>query len=77
MATKTRNKTWDNKVIKKLRYLNQAELAREGWDSRQRVAALELTDGSLIYASCDPEGNDPGALFGTMPDGQTVSVWPT
>lgn len=76
MATKKQNKIWENKVIRKLRYLTQAEIAREGWDSRQKVAALEFADGSLIYASCDPEGNGPGALFGTTPDGQTIWVSP-
>jgi hypothetical protein len=76
MAKKNENKVWNGKVVKKLRYLNRSELAREGWDTRQKVAAVEFSDGSLLYASSDPEGNGPGALFGTTPEGQTVWVSP-
>jgi hypothetical protein len=45
MATKKRNKPWDNKVVTTLHYLTFAELAREGWVTRQRLAALEFADG--------------------------------
>jgi hypothetical protein len=71
---KKQNKFWEKKVVKTLRYLTQAELAREGWDIQQKVSALEFTDGSLLYASCDPEGNGPGALFGTTSSGDTIWV---
>ena len=74
MAKKTN--AWEGKVVRKVRYLSKDELAREGWDQRQKVAAFEFTDDSLLYASCDPEGNGPGALFGVSSQGQTVWVSP-
>jgi hypothetical protein len=76
MAKKHQDKSWQKRVVKRLRFLTVSELAREGWDYRQKVAALEFTDGYLLYASCDAEGNAPGTLFGTTPDGQTVWVSP-
>jgi hypothetical protein len=76
MAKKIKDSPWNDKVVKKLRYLSHAELAREGWDTREKVTALEFTDGSLLYPACDPEGNGPGALFGITPSGETIWVSP-
>ena|ERR1017187_9530984 len=76
MARKTKNNPWKDKVVKKLRNLTPVELAREGWDLREKVTALEFTDGSLLYAACDPEGNGPGSLFGITSAGDTIWVSP-
>lgn len=80
MSRKSNSKTqtdWEGKVVKELRFLSQVELAREAWQGSQKVAALEFTDGSLVYASCDAEGNSPGALFGVTSNRETVWVIPS
>ena len=41
----------------------------EGW--LRKPVAIEFTDGTILFASCDEEGNDPGALFVREPDGFT------
>ena len=67
---------WAGKLVRNVRLMHPAELAREGWAADQDVAALEFTDGSLIYAACDPEGNGPGALFGVTAKGRTCWISP-
>jgi hypothetical protein len=67
---------WAGKIVRTIRYLTSEELAREFWCDDQMVAALEFTDGSLVYAACDSEGNGPGALFGVTPHGQTLWISP-
>ena len=62
-------------TISGVRYLTAAERSAEGWDS-ETVVAVVLSDGSLIYASRDYEGNGPGALFGKMRDGGTFWITP-
>jgi hypothetical protein len=56
----------EGRKILRLRPMTEAELAREGWDldAHGVPTALELEGGIVLYASCDPEGNGPGALFG-------------
>jgi len=49
-------------TITGVRLLTDEETAREGW--RASTEALVLDDGTLLYASQDPEGNDAGTLFG-------------
>jgi hypothetical protein len=75
MASKESSR-WCGKIVRMVRFLKPQELAREVWPVDQDVAALEFTDGTLVYAACDPEGNGPGALFGVLPDGQTLWVRP-
>jgi hypothetical protein len=58
------------KTIRRVRFLSLAELAREGWGAHEWVLALELDDGTLLYAARDEEGNGPGALFGKDKEGQ-------
>ncbi len=41
------------------------EMIAEGWDEPALVLMLE--NGTILYASRDPEGNGPGALFGYNP----------
>jgi|19_taG_2_1085344.scaffolds.fasta_scaffold15125_2 hypothetical protein len=61
-------------TIKHVRLLTDEETAREDW--RSSTAALVMSDGSLLYASQDPEGNDAGALFGIDPGGVPISIEP-
>lgn len=61
-----------------VRWLTEDEANNEGWDDIRwnNTAVLEFSDGSIIYASCDPEGNGPGSLFGSLKDGQMFTVVP-
>ena len=58
------------KVVKEVRYLDEVETRREGW--LRRPIAVEFTDGTVLFASCDDEGNDPGSLFARKPDGSPI-----
>lgn len=62
--------------IKDVRPMTAAEKAGEGWEAEWLDAAvvLELSDGSLIYPSRDPEGNGPGSLFGRTADGEPITI---
>ena len=54
-------------TIKAVRPMTKKELTAEGWETGSRhgtPTALVLADGTVLYASQDPEGNGPGALFG-------------
>jgi hypothetical protein len=35
---------------------------------------LVLDDCTLLYPSCDDEGNGPGAIFGFNTEGQAISI---
>jgi hypothetical protein len=59
--------TIDGARIVRTRTLTQAEVDNEIWP--ETTVALELENGVILYASQDPEGNGPGALFGQYPDG--------
>ena len=59
--------------IKKIRPMTAGEMDAEGWSSRFRPTVIELDNGCIIFASRDPEGNDPGNLFGVV-DGQQVAL---
>jgi len=48
--------------------LSDKDMESEGWDSNERSAVLILDDGTRLYASCDYEGNGPGAIFGRKDD---------
>jgi hypothetical protein len=67
---------WNGKIVLCVRRLTEDELVREGWQTGRPVMALEFTDGSLVYASCDPEGYGPGALFARDTRGETLWVLP-
>lgn len=62
------------KVVKEVRYLDEAEMNREGW--MRKTVAVEFTDGTILFASSDDEGNDSGALFGRKPDGSPIHLNP-
>lgn len=63
------------KQIVGVRNLTLHERTLEGWArNAQDAVALELDDGTLLYASCDEEGNAPGSLFGRSPNGETFII---
>lgn len=58
-------------AIKDIRPMTPETLAHEGWEhhgSHSGGVEIILEDGSILYASADPEGNAPGALFGRKGD---------
>jgi hypothetical protein len=62
-------------TIKKLRVLTPKEMAEEGWDNDEDVIAIELSNGIVLYASQDDEGNGPGAMFGHDKKGTTFGLY--
>ena len=54
-----------------VRYMTEEEIRPLGWT--HRPLAIFLSDGTVIYASCDDEGNEAGALFTTN---ESLSVIP-
>tara|TARA_Y100000593_G_scaffold30640_1_gene60720 strand:+ start:1069 stop:1278 length:210 start_codon:yes stop_codon:yes gene_type:complete len=56
------------KIIK-IREMTSKEASKEGWDlGRNGCRVLELSNGVLLYASQDYEGNGPGAVFYRIKD---------
>jgi hypothetical protein len=51
------------KKIVEVRQMTDEEVEYEGWPGAGDDTVLVLDDGTRVYASCDPEGNMPGALF--------------
>lgn len=64
--------------IKEIRLLTDKECFDNGWDDAgERSAVLVLDDDTILYASCDYEGNSPGAIFGTDKNGKDMfTVYP-
>lgn len=64
--------------VKEVRMMNNLELESEGWDNSWGgfPVVIIFEDGSKIYASSDPEGNDAGCLFGMTKDGESIIVSP-
>lgn len=64
-------------TIRAVEPLSAADRGREGWEAEpwngNTAVALVLSDGSRLYASRDPEGNGPGALFGYA-DGEAIGL---
>jgi len=67
-------------TITGVRYLTRGECEEAGWaytmDTFDVAVALTLSDGSMIFASQDYEGNGPGALFGRMRTGEQFILSP-
>ena len=65
-------------AITGVRYLTGRECTDAGWDigPYDAAVALTLSDGSMIFASQDYEGNGPGALFGRMRTGEQFILSP-
>lgn len=58
------------KKIKRIKKLPKVILDVNMWEARHPGWAIELDDGTLIYASCDEEGNGPGSMFVTTAKGE-------
>jgi hypothetical protein len=66
----------EGKTIVAVRSMTQQEIEAEYWQhSRVDATVIVLSDGSIIYPSCDPEGNGPGMLFGKDPSGNTYYIY--
>lgn len=62
--------------IANVRPMTLAEMDAEGWSPGYMSSTpmvFVLSDGTLIYASRDSEGNGPGVLFGKTPDKGAVA----
>lgn len=60
----------EGRTIAKVRPMTKDELDANGWDDRwDGVVVLELDDGTRLFPSRDPEGNGPGAMFGSDDEG--------
>ena len=55
--------------------MTEKEKEDVGWDTCRTVTALVLDDGTVLFASCDEEGNRPGELFGYDPNGRGFTVF--
>ena len=66
------------RTIREVRLMTPDELAAEAWDAGPGdcPVALVLDDGTKLYASRDPEGNGPGALFGVDANGESFGIAP-
>ncbi|MDA0345364.1 MAG: hypothetical protein O3C54_05320 [Proteobacteria bacterium] len=54
------------------RYLTDEEVEGLGWYNSAIV--LILDDGTLIFPSCDDEGNNAGAIFGQFKNGKEITI---
>ena len=61
------------KVVQ-VRDMTQAELDNQGWGGDSNPQAIVFDDGSIVFASCDSEGNDAGCLFAINGKGENVFV---
>lgn len=58
-----------------IRKMTKKEIRDEGWEGQIDVpTAIVLSDGTLLYASRDDEGNGPGQIFGKAPDGKAFQL---
>jgi len=63
-------------LVVKVRPMTGPELGREGWNDGgyNTPTAIVLSNGTVLYASQDSEGNGAGALFGADREGKTFSL---
>jgi len=56
----------ENKSVREVRQMTDAELEHEGWNQcrGQPPTVIVFEDGTKVYSSKDSEGNGPGTLFG-------------
>lgn len=61
-----------------VRMMTKGELDSEGWEESfgDFPVVIVFEDGSKIYASCDPEGNGPGCLFGVTKNKEQIIISP-
>ena len=64
--------------VTEVRMMTNAELMAECWEESWGgfPVMIVFEDGSKIYASSDPEGNDAGCLFGMTSKGESIIVSP-
>jgi hypothetical protein len=64
--------------VTEVRMMTKLELEAEGWEESWGgfPVMLIFEDGSKIYASSDPEGNDAGCIFGLTKDGESIIISP-
>lgn len=64
--------------VTNVRMMTKDELFNEGWEMGYSglPVVIEFEDGSKIYASSDPEGNDAGCIFGITKNGEEIIVTP-
>jgi hypothetical protein len=64
--------------VTEVRMMTKLELEAEGWENYYGgyPVMIIFNDGSKIYASSDPEGNNVGCLFGMTSKGETIIVSP-
>lgn len=64
--------------VTEVRMMTKLELNAEGWENSYGgyPVMIIFNDGSKIYASSDPEGNDAGCLFGMTSKGEAIIVSP-
>jgi hypothetical protein len=64
--------------VQEVRMMNNLELMAEGWENYYGgyPVVLVFDDGSKIYASSDPEGNNAGCLFGLTSRGESIIISP-
>lgn len=59
-------------TIVMVRTMTDTEMKNEGWQRHRSInqnpACFVLDDGSVIYPSCDQEGNGSGVFFGYIAD---------
>lgn len=66
----------EGKTIIRVREMTKEEIEKEYWQhSPHSTIVIELSDGSMIYPSCDEEGNGPGALFGKDSSGTSYYIY--
>tara|TARA_B100001013_G_scaffold289965_1_gene189788 strand:+ start:142 stop:390 length:249 start_codon:yes stop_codon:yes gene_type:complete len=65
------NKHLKGRRIVHCRYLYAEEAEHLGWG--EAAVVLQMDDGSIIYPSCDDEGNGAGAMFGQSPLGEDLT----
>ena len=67
-------------TIKDIRRMTAKEQSEQGWDwvasalHSQKPTVIVLGDGTKLFASQDEEGNGPGTMFGTAPDGSGFAL---
>ena len=64
------------RTIREFHRMRRAELNAEGWDAGPGdcPVVIVLDDGTKLYASRDPEGTGPGALFGVDASGESFAI---
>lgn len=65
-------------TVTAVRMMTKDELEAEGWENYYGgfPVAIVFNDGSKVYASSDPEGNNAGCLFGMTKDEEAIIISP-